>query len=93
MDKLNEDLNQGQSTLDNQIDASRVNDVKLKQRLSEIRSEKQSLHALTESILRRFILLDMNASQEIQSLLKCFNLERGCPEKPMPNVESGGKNK
>ena len=176
MDKLSEDLNQGQSDFDNQVDESRVNDVKLKQRLSEIRSENQSLRTLIESILRRFILHDMNAplpssifdeilticresspdcrplldeldkinlssrhkaiclfikenkhnprllwfysgstgeaafratksqikqklqkaassSQEIQSLLKCFNLERGCPEKPMPNVESGGKNK
>ena len=176
MDKLSEDLNQGQSDFDNQVDESRVNDVKLKQRLSEIRSENQSLRTLIENILRRFILLDMNAplpssifdeilticresspdcrplldeldkinlssrhkaiclfikenkhnprllwfysgstgeaafratksqskqnhkkaassSQEIQSLLTCFNLERGCPEKPMPNVESGGKNK
>ena len=61
MDKLSEDLNQGQSDFDNQVDESRVNDVKLKQRLSEIRSETQSLRTLIESILRRFILLDMNA--------------------------------
>ena len=45
----------------------------------------------TKSQIKQKLLTAAPSSPEIQSLLKCFNLERGCPEKPMPNVKSDGK--
>lgn len=45
----------------------------------------------TKSQIKQKLLTAAPSSPEIQSLLKCFNVERGCPEKPMPNVKSDGK--
>ena len=41
----------------------------------------------TKSQIKRKLQKAASSSPEIQSLLKCFNLERGRPEKPMPDAK------